>query len=480
MGRRRNRNLNVSQVKPVQGLQKPVINGRHRNPNVGLVELQADLTEKYLGAGLVSFSASLQVLHNSSADNLLCQHGYDIYRQMSQDPEVDASLDVLVQASSSQPIQAVTELTPEDKGYNKSLKYVDFINWVFNRLDIDTWRREALRAALTFGNSASEIDWEIVQNGAYEDFASISNIRLQLPEHYGYIVDRWGEIYGVAPLGTAAGLSFPLGNLIPLSSTGLSKTLANAVPRYKLSVWTWEKKGTDPRGVSILLPVYIPWWSKQRAIEEWSCWLGRYAQPSLWGTPGPDAAAICVRDASGRETYIQPTEALLKAMSNFKSASIMALPYGSELNMLQVGAGGAQPFIDSIRLFNTEITRGILGQHLATGEGENQSRAAAEVHGTVLKMLINSIRRFIAKQIQRDIIKPLIEANFGDVGLLMPVVDLGDSDGWPATITEIGVLFQAGYFAESQLAEIDRRLGMPVRRVNENSQNFNENRPNKG
>lgn len=66
MGRRRNRNLNVSQVKPVQGLQRP-----QSKPNIGLVELQADLTEKYLGAGLLSFSASLQVLHNSSGDNLL-------------------------------------------------------------------------------------------------------------------------------------------------------------------------------------------------------------------------------------------------------------------------------------------------------------------------------------------------------------------------------------------------------------------------
>jgi hypothetical protein len=213
-------------------------------------------------------------------------------------------------------------------------------------------------------------------------------------------------------------------------------------------------------------PAYIPWWAKQRAIEEWSCWLGRYAQPSIWATPGPNAVPVCVTDSQGNQTVTQPTELLLNALLQFKSASVLALPYGSEVNLLEA-KGDAQPFIDSIKAFNTEITRAILGQHLATAEGDNQSRAAADVHALVLRIFINSLRRFIAASIERDLIKPLIEGNYGDVGHLMPVVDLGDGDGWAPTVTEIAVLMQSGYFTVDQLPKLDVILGLPVRETSE-------------
>lgn len=469
-------NINVKQSATVQGAQR-----MGKPPLEANVQLRADLAEKYLGSGLVGFGPALHVLQNRDGDPLLMQQGYGLYRKMLTDSEVDASLDVLIQAASSQPLAAISPLTPTDDNYALSKELADFVNYVFSKFDMDSWRREQLRQALAFGNSVSEIDWDIVEDGPWKDHFIVTRLRLQQPENYGFIVDRWGEVYGVAPLGAAAGTQFPIGNLIALSSNPFAtKILEGAVPRYKLAVWTWEQRGTDPRGTSALLAAYIPWWSKQRALEEWSCWLGRYAQPSIWATPGPDALPVCVTLADGTQIITQPTEKLLEALKNFKSASVLALPYGSELHIAEV-TGGAEPFLKSIEAFDAQITKGILGQHQAVAAGAD-GKSMEQIRGIILRMVVGGIRRWVAQNIQRDIVKPLIEANYGNVEGLLPVIDLGDGDGFPITATEVAVLFQAGYFSEDQLPYIDKQLGIPVRQSTNrvgpvNDQNVSDSKP---
>lgn len=453
------RHIPVQQRKQVQGPQ--LIN---QDPKVADVRLQADLAEKYLGHGMVGMGPYLEILSNRTADELTAQHGYSLYAKMLMDGEVDASLDTLIHASNSQPVAAISPLDVDDPDYKLSKELADFVNHVFSLYDFDNWRQEQLRQALAYGNAVSEADWDIINTGPWKDHFIIKQMRLQRIEDYGFIVDRWGEIYGVAPRGAAAGLTMPVGNLIMLNSSQGEKLLKGAIPRYKLSIWTWEKKGTDPRGSSILRPAYIAWWSKQRTLEEWSCWLNWYAQPSIWATPGPDAIPICTTLPNGSQLITQPTEALLQALIQFKSASALALPYGSHVELLHAN-GGAEPFMLSIDVFNKEITRAILGQHLATSEGNNQSANAAETHALVLRLLIANLRRFVANMIKIDIIKPMIEANYGDVGRLMPVVDLGDGDGFPPTVTEIAVLFQSGYFTDDQLTFLDTILGLPIRQT---------------
>lgn len=447
-------NINVKQDVVVQGSQRV-----GKPPLEANVQLRADLAEKYLGAGLIGFGPALQILQNSGGDPLLMQQGYGLYRKMLTDSEVDASLDVLIQSATSQPLTAISPLTPDDENYALSKELADFVNYVFSRFDMDSWRREQLRQALAFGNSVSELDWDMLETGPWKDHFIITRIRSQQPENYGFIVDRWGEVYGVAPLGPAAGTQFPIGNLVTLSSNPfVTKILEGAVPRYKLTVWTWEQRGTDPRGTSILLAAYIPWWSKQRTLEEWSCWLGRYAQASLWATPGPDALPIC-DPVTGAIT--QPTERLLEALRQFKSGSVLALPYGSIVKVLEV-TGGAEPFFESLEAFDAQITKAILGLHQNAAAGDS-GKSMEVIRGIILRMVVGGIRRWVAQNIQRDIVKPLIEANYGDVEELLPIIDLGDGDGFPITATEVAVLFQAGFFTEDQLPYIDKQLGVPVR-----------------
>lgn len=451
--------LPTVQSNVVQGPQRPFA-----PPAEATVITAADLSQKYLGAGLVGYAAYLEVITNATANDLILKHGYDIFRQMQADSEVNASITAFVQAPNSQPSEVNPQLFKGEEGYELAKEISDFVAWNFRRINVDEWKRDALRTAIVFGNSVSEIDWDTAQYGPYQDKFIIKRLRRQEPENYGFIMDRWGEVYGVAPINNAAGTFFPLGNLIPLEDRHAT-ILAGAVPRYKLSIWTWDKKGTDPRGTSMLIPAYVPWWGKQRAIEEWSCWLGRYAQPSIWATPGPNAVPLCVTNANGSQTITQPTELLLQALLQFRSGSALALPFGSVVNLLKA-EGSIEPFLKSIETFNTEITRAILGQHLATSEGSVAGKAGAQLHAYILRQLISYGRQIMSARIQEDLIKPLVQANYGIVDdKYYPVVNLGDDDGFPPTITEVAVLFQAGYFSEDQLAYVDRKLGFPVRQT---------------
>lgn len=438
------------------------INGEHQEPNVGVVTTQSDLSEQYLGSAFNGLGAALRVLQTQGSDELTRQHGYELWRQMQRDPEIDAALTTIIQGACAQPLQVTSPLRVKDPRFEQSKKYVDFINWMLQLWDVDQWERQQLLYALTFGNAVSELDWDYVDGPRYRNRLVIKNARLQEPEHYGFIVDNWGEIYGVAPINQP--MAFPIGNVVNLSNDGITK-LTGMVPEYKLAIWTWNKRSMDPRGRSVLIPAHVPWWSKQRALEEWSCWIGRYAQPSLWATPGPDAIAKC-ETINGKEVITEPTQVLLKALQNYGNASILALAHGSEVNVLET-KGGVDPFVKSIQLFNTEISRALLGQHLATGEGQNNSRAAAEVHAIVLRQLINSCRYFKARQITRNFIIPVMRANFGDVGDLCPIVDMGDGDGYPPTITEVAVLLQSGYFTQDQLPKLDRMYGFPIRETDD-------------
>ena len=449
--------LETQQRKLSQGPQVP-----NHPAQSGVVQLDANLTEKYLGQGLLGLGPYLTVLDNRSANEIVCEHGYAILRKMLADSEVDASVDALIQAATSQPATFSSQIEEGEPGWLKAKGIADFVTYAFNQIPIDDWKKEQLRNTLAFGNGVSELDWDVVGEGQYEGKFIYKGLRPQRPEDYGFITDRWGTIFGVAPLGLASGTFFPLGNLVPLS-TDKETILKGAVPRYKLAIWTWEQRGMDPRGTSILIPAYVPWWSKQRAIEEWSCWLGRYAQPSIWATPGPNAIPTCDPRTN---VVTQPTEALLNALLNFRSGSALALPFGSTVQLLSA-SGSVEPFLKSIEMFNQEITRAILGQHLATAEGTTSSKPGAELHALVLRMLINSIRQYMLRQMTVELVRPLVQANYGLVeDKFIPSLSLGDDDGFPPSVTEVAVLFQAGYFTEDQLRVLDKRLGFPIRKTN--------------
>ena len=432
---------------------------------VGRVVTQADISRDYVATSFMSYLPILQALPHVF-DDLTKEFGIDVYERMAYDSEIAASIDVLTLASCINPPRFISPVSTDDPRYDEALCIAHFFEWMFRdmRVPFNNARHALVDSALKFGSSVAELDYAVKQWDG-NDYLTISAVRPKELKETAFVVDGFRSIVGIIPT-RIPHLTLPIGSYIPLSwqSDGLQaqdKVIKHLLPRSKFLILTWRPKADDPRGTSALRAAYTPWYAKQQILNEFLSWLAKFAQPSLWATTAPDAMPQCITLPDGREIRTEPTDVLLQALVQFKNASVMALPHGSQVNAVNMtGSGGI--FLDAVAWANTEISRAILKQHLATGEGEHQVRASSEVHQDVLSLIIIFLKNWQADAIRRDIVRPLTIANFGDAELA-PIVDLGDGDGFPVSTDEVARLMSSGYLSPDQLAALDKMLGLPVR-----------------
>ena len=453
MSKKRKRGLPVVQESQVTIQAAPGDLPAPQNVTVGA---PADLARPYLAANINAYMAMLSALPQAF-DDLSKQFGIDIYDQMLTDSEVAASLDVIVYAAVATPPVVDAALPPDDPDYGMAVLVADFVREMMDSLSIslqDTLR-VLVRQALAYGTALGELIFE-----ATGDAWLISDIRVADLRQFSLIVDGFNQVHGIAP--TMLHERFPVGAMMPIHD---GQVLDNVMPRSKALLLAWQPTGSDPRGKSLLRAAYAPWWAKQQIINEMVTWFARFAQPSIWGTTAEGAQDICITNPDGSQTIERPTDQLLAALMQFRNASAIALPYGSQVNTINVSESGAV-FFAGLDWADNAIRRSILKQHLATGEGQHQARAAAEVHQDILGLMILTVRNWLGDQVRRDVFRPIVLANFGDdAERFTPFLDLGDGDGFPISATEVASLAAVGWFTDDQMAVMDKRLGLPVRGV---------------
>jgi len=459
------RPIRVRQISDIQG--NPLVAGQRRV--VARVATEADLTRDYVASNIISLLPALQSLPHAF-DDLACDFGPEIYEQMANDPEVAASLGVLVLATCASEARLVPGVQPDHPDYGLAEQIAAFHRQYLDRLDIDEWRMALTEGALRDGSSVAEIDYGIQSGGDYDGYLVATAIKPKLLRETSFVIDAYQNVIGLIAT-RLPNLVLPVGSYIPIHWQGDSllgpneQVIRGLIPRSKFVVFTWRKRAGDPRGRSALRPAYPPYWIKQKTANEGVDWIARYIQPSIWGVTAQNAIAKCITNPDGSETIIEPTDQLLAALSQFRNASVMALPFGSAINTIAVPEGAQVIFQVVMDWADREITRAILLQHLATGEGQHQARASSEVHQDVLSLLIIFVKTWQARQIRRDLLVPLTIANYGQQNAhLAPRLDLGDGDGFPITPAEVAALQTAGWFTEEQMPVVDRQLGLPVRR----------------
>lgn len=429
----------------------------------------ADLARQYvaarLGYGVAPVLSSLPNVH----DDLTQEFGVDIYERIKQDSEVSAALDMLVMAATSAKPGMIPFTDKNGIIDPLSQRMADFFAWMFGEFatPFNEWRKAIVEDALSFGSGVGELIFSVEAAGEWEGHYRISDVRPLCMCDTSFVVDNFNRVVGILPR-KLPGVTMPIGAFMPLISAELDQEakenrLNAVIPRSKFTVFTWNPKCSDPRGRSVLRPIYSAWYAKQQILNLMLDWFKKYSQPSIWGTTPQGAQVVCEVDANGNEKKIEPTQKLLEAMMNFQNASVLAVPFGSEIHTLDMSKGG-DIFLSAISMCNREITRGIQMQHLATSDSEHMARASSGTHQQVLSLYILQLREWQAETIRRDIILPLVRANWGaDKAHLAPTIDLGDGDGFPMNATDIALLGQINWFTEEQKPKIDKVLGLPVR-----------------
>ncbi len=343
----------------------------------------------------------------------------------------------------------------------------DFCTDVLENLDgrsfIDTLYE--MLDAVAVGNKVAEQIYDMGKDMAGKTRVILKALKIKPRNSTAFVVDAYLNVIGLVAILPGRGYPVTVGTVM-----GTPDKIPNLLPRAKFAVLTWSAKEGDPRGTSLLRPVYNAWWGKMQMMGEYLKYLAQFAGPSLVGYTAPGAVSVPQTDSLGNvipgAALITPEQAMLSALLAFKSSTVIALPNGTKVEPITAGGNG-EAFKSAFTQFNGEISKGILCQTLATEEGVHQAKAASETHQDVLDLVINHVKLVLARMVRHDILKPLVQYNWGEDAArrLTPKVTLASTEkhNWAKDASALSALVSSQYLDKSQYREMDARLGLPKR-----------------
>lgn len=399
--------------------------------------------------GLLAFPVSAQ-----PTDRFAPEVTFETYRKMLNDAEVLSSVRALrdmVLSDDAQILPAFQSqlVEPESPEFTKASEIAQFCQRNFDKLRKPFKRtlKGLLEGAIVYGHKTAEITWKI---GIGEDRSKLvlDKIALKSFDAVDFVVDRFWNLVG----------------FLPRHYSGLIAPTA-IIPREKFVHFSLNEEDEDPRGRSSIRSIYSAWCFKTLAWPEYRRWLENCALPSLVGKTAPKQPGDVQRNTDGTKksnVLVSPAEAMAQALNGLKNASYVVLPPGAEVDQIAVASDG-NGFERALSVANTEITKGILYQSLATGEARFGTRAQSETHLSVLDLLVWELKNEIAEVVERDIIAQIVRYNYGDDALdYAPKFSLGDSErrDWAVDATAASLLEPA--ITDSQWNQITAQLGLPA------------------
>jgi len=432
-------------------------------------KIEADPRKEYIAApGALWYGPYVRTLPQWT-DDIGRDFGNDIHDRMLLDPQVykcfnDLRVGVLENGYEIQPVEDVQDYGAQRIRVGKrqrqssprAIEIAGFCRKVLDNLDrpFDDVLFEMLNA-MAFGNKVAELVYEL-----RDAKLVLRDIRPKDRNEVAFVVDSFNNILGI--MGFIPGVAWPV---MPLSIMTNPEKMPNILPREKCVVLTHRMQNGDPRGNSILRPAYNGWWLKMQTWGEILKWAVQSAGSSLVGILPEKAMPVQLFDAQGSPMGdpIEPAGAMMMALQAVQNGSVSVFPFGSEVKPLPVNHESGKAFVELIACYNREIANAILGQTLATEEGEHQTRASSGTHADVMSQIKISERRMVCAFVRREILRPLVMFNYPDAGELVPDVSMGatDADDFAADATALG---QLGYtIDDSQFEAVDDLLGLPKR-----------------
>lgn len=207
------------------------------------------------------------------------------------------------------------------------------------------------------------------------------------------------------------------------------------------------RPGQGPRA-GVMRPCAWMYLFKHYTLKDWLLFCERYAQPMRIGKFGPGAS-----EAERR--------VLKDAVFNMGSDAAAVISDSTVIELLDSGQKGTAEIYEALAAYcDRSISKAVLGQTLTT-EHSAGTYAAAKVHDSVRKDIVDADSRALAHTLTSQLIGPLVRYNFGPHA---PVPRLrfertrdGDMRGLAETLKtlgEMGIEIPARYVHE--------RFGIPM------------------
>lgn len=175
------------------------------------------------------------------------------------------------------------------------------------------------------------------------------------------------------------------------------------IPLNKVRLYTFQREGDDPVGISVLRPMYKPWYIKQ-ALERITA-VG--VEKTLIGT----AYATLPKGVSDKDR-----QNVLDALSAIRTSESNAItvPEGVVLAVLE-GKSNAMNAVQYIEYHDVQMARSALAQFISLGTTLNASGGSYSLGQNMVGMFCQSLEavaKYIAGEVQQDIAQ-LVEWNWG-------------------------------------------------------------------
>lgn len=192
------------------------------------------------------------------------------------------------------------------------------------------------------------------------------------------------------------------GNVEKFEQRGESNSLY--VPKEALIHYINENRFQNPYGISDLRSAYAAWFIKNQIIKYYAIFMEKAASPTPIAKYNKDAPQSAVDD-------------IFNAIKKFQTKTALAIPKDIEVEFLESSNNG-DVFQKAINIFNMFIGRSLFIPDLLGFQGGETSGGSYSLGKEQLNVLfkhINRRRQFLEKAINKEIIKPLIVHNYGNI-----------------------------------------------------------------
>lgn len=441
----------------------------------------SQLTREFVSGGHLNFVGAAVGALPHPIDDLARDFGNDVYEQMMLDAQVAACV-IVYKAAVLEDGVALAPGVADQKAPRHALaveirdRATAMLARLETPLDDVLW---TMLDATVLGNKVAEV-CNVLERQDGRTFMRIRAIKPKPRQAVTFVVDPYMNLVGF--LGAKPGYHTP-------EPTGyqLKRDDPRILARDKFAVLSWRPVDCDPRGTSMLRPAYEAWWRKRQMFPEYLRYLTQFAGPSIWAALPEGVATAPVTDALGNavdaegvvfdpavdppaptddedEAEGRTTEAL-RTLIDFRNGTAMVVPFGTEVHTIEM-QGNGEAFLACFAEADSQITHAILTQQLATEQGANMARAAAQVHQDVLDTLVRQGKRAVVRMVETDILRPWVIRNWGeDAADLTPTASLGTTErqDLAALMNAVAALARIGFIHPSQLPYVDTLLGLPAR-----------------
>lgn len=361
----------------------PVATEKQGRPELGEVAF-ADVVRRMFGDPRKAFP-----VYNTN--EVASKKGIRYFTKMARDDQVKAAL-----ALKRYAVLAGGWTVNSPAGKDKDWEPTKFVSECLDELNSTVeGAADGILSKFTYGFSLTEKVWQERDNMLW-----LGDLKTRHPFGINFHQDAYGNILEIRQeYGQASGG-------VPL-------------PPEKFLLCVHDGLFSNPYGQSDLESAYRPWWIKENSYKWMAMLLEKLGIPPIFISY--DSNAI-------KGQILTDLKAIV---TNMQAATNALLPRGATKDTIdfwapELAGNVAQVFAPAIRLLNEDIARSILLPGLLglTPDTNVGSQARSNVHFDVFMLIVERERRYLEIQLNRRVVRDLVDYNFAGLGNDRPYLQL--------------------------------------------------------